>query len=50
MELVAASGTKGKDLGELDELFERKVSARKFTTADFTVGGGLVEGREKSGV
>ncbi|KAI4605399.1 hypothetical protein J4E83_010597 [Alternaria metachromatica] len=41
---------KGRTFGELDELFERKVVARKFKTTDFTVGGVLIARTEKSRV
>ncbi|KAI4680520.1 hypothetical protein J4E81_010201 [Alternaria sp. BMP 2799] len=41
---------KGRTFGELDELFERKVAARKFKTTDFTVGGALITRAEKSRV
>ncbi|KAI4910675.1 hypothetical protein J4E90_006930 [Alternaria incomplexa] len=39
---------KGRTFGELDELFERKVAARKFKTTDSTVGGALIARTEKS--
>ena len=41
---------KGRTFGELDELFERKVAARKFKTTEFTVGGALIARTEKSRV
>ncbi|KAG9185674.1 hypothetical protein G6011_07005 [Alternaria panax] len=41
---------KGRTFGELDELFEKKVAARKFRTTDFTIGGLHIAEGEKSKV
>jgi SP family general alpha glucoside:H+ symporter-like MFS transporter len=41
---------KGRTFGELDELFERKVSARKFKTTDFAIDRALVGESEKGRV